>query len=368
MSVPFIDLKRDIALHRDEYLSIAARVFDSGTFASGPEVKAFEEAFASYLGVKHAIGVSNGTMALYAAYLALGIGPGDEVIVPANTFIATAEAVMMTGAAPIFVDINEETHHLDIALLDRVVTPKTKAIAVVHLFGLMADVDAVKTWADPRGIAVVEDTAQAHGARLDGRHLAGTIGRVGCFSFYPTKNLGALGEGGAVVTNDDVIASTVRAIRTHGAETVMYKHDRFGSNLRMEAIQGGILALRLKRLDASILRRHQIADRYHEGLAGLPITLPPSASDRHVFHLYVIATDRRDALKEHLAKLNIGSAIHYPIAIPDQAVFASRNLAGTCPVATRDASRILSLPMFPEITDAEVDDVIRGVKSFFAES
>ncbi len=366
MSVPFIDLKRDIAAHRDEYLSIVARVFDSGTFTSGPEVKAFEEAFASYLGVKYAIAVSNGTHALYAAYLALGIGPGDEVIVPANTFIATAEAVMMTGAVPVFIDINEDTHLLDLTKLDRVVTPKTKAIAVVHLYGQMVDMDAIKAWADPKGIAVVEDTAQAHGARLDGRRLAGTIGHVGCYSFYPTKNLGALGEGGAVVTNDDAIASAVRSIRTHGAESVMYKHDRFGTNLRMEAIQGGILALRLLQLDTSTLRRHQIADRYRAGLAGLPISLPPAASDRHVFHLYVIATDRRDALKEHLAKLGIGSAIHYPIAIPDQAVFTSRNLAGTCPVATRDASRILSLPLFPDMTDAEVDEVIAGVKAFFS--
>lgn len=365
MSVPLIDLKRDVATHRDEYLAIIARVIDSGIFASGHEVQTFEQAFAEYLGVKHAVGVANGTLALYAAYLALDIGPGDEVIVPANTFIATAEAVMMTGATPTFVDIDLQTKLLNISDLDRVVTEKTKAVAVVHLFGLVADVDAIKAWAEPKGIAIMEDAAQAHGAKLPDGRMAGTMGNVGCFSFYPTKNLGAMGEGGAVVTNDDAIAEVIRSIRVHGAGSHGNDHVRFGMNLRMDAIQGGILNARLVRLNNSIVRRREIAERYREAFTDIPLDLPPQASDQHVYHLYVVATNKRDELKAHLAEREIGSAVHYPIAVPDQPVFADRGVFGSCPVATREAGRILSLPFFLEITNEEIEEVIQGVRSFF---
>ncbi|MBU1348546.1 DegT/DnrJ/EryC1/StrS family aminotransferase, partial [Patescibacteria group bacterium] len=294
----------------------------------------------------------------------LGIGPGDEVIVPANTFIATAEAASMTGATPVFVDIDSATHHLDVQDLDRVVTPRTKVVAVVHLFGMAADVAVVKAWADPRGIVVVEDTAQAHGAILADGQKAGTAGAIGCFSFYPTKNLGAFGEGGAAVTDDDALAERLRAIRAHGA-TTQNRHETFGTNLRMEAFQGALLGVRLLRLAAAAERRRSIAARYRAGLAGIPVALPPDVGARHVFHLFVVTTDRRDALKEHLASRGIGSAIHYPTACPDQPVYASRGIAGTCPNATAAAARILSLPMFAEMTDVEVDEVIDGVRSFF---
>ncbi|MCI0479383.1 DegT/DnrJ/EryC1/StrS family aminotransferase, partial [Candidatus Uhrbacteria bacterium] len=303
--------------------------------------------------------------ALYAAYLGLGIGPGDEVIVPANTFIATAEAASMTGGTPVFVDIDPATHHLDVKDLDRAATARTKAVAVVHLFGMAADVEAVKAWAAPKGIAVVEDTAQGHGAMCPNGRMAGTSGAVGCFSFYPTKNLGAFGEGGAAVTDDDALAGRLRAIRAHGA-TVQNRHETFGTNLRMEALQGALLNVRLPRLAAAADRRRAIADRYRAGLAGLALALPPDVGPRHVYHLFVIATDRRDDLKAHLASKGIGAAIHYPTACPDQPVYASRGIAGSCPNATAAASRILSLPMFAEMTDAEADETVAAVRAFFA--
>lgn len=366
MPVPFVDLKRDVAAHRDEYLAIAKRVLDSGYFILGPEVEAFERAFASAVGVKHCIGVNNGTSALYAAYLGLGIGPGDEVIVPANTFIATAEAVAITGAVPVFADINPATHHLDVRDLDRIATPRTKAVAVVHLYGSAADVGAVKAWAVPRNIGVVEDAAQAHGAILSDGRKAGTAGNVGCFSFYPTKNLGAFGEAGAVVTDDDALAARLRAIRAHGAMTNQNVHEMFGCNLRMEALQGAFLRAKLARLDAVISRRREIANRYRAAFSALPLDLPPAAGPGHVYHLYVVATDVRDGLKAHLESRGIKSAIHYPVPVPDQPVYAGRNVADSCPNATRTAGRILSLPMFAEMTDAEADEVIEGVRSFFA--
>lgn len=366
MSVPFIDLKREIAVNRDAYLAIAARVIDSGVFRQGPETEAFENAFAHYLGVKHVIGVSDGTDAIYAACLALGIGPGDEVIVPANSFVATATGVRMTGARPVFADCDPETFLIDLVSADKLVTSKTKAIIVVHLYGLMADMDSIVAWAGQKGIAVIEDAAQAHGARDMQERRAGSLGDIACFSFYPTKNLGALGEAGAVATNRDDLADEIRAIRVHGSRAERYKHDRFGMNLNMDALQAAFLHNRLTRLDDAIARRHLIAGRYNQAFANLPLQLPGNVGGRHVFHLYVIATDRRDELKRHLESRGIGTAIHYPIPIPDHDAYAGYGSAETYPQAARQALRILSLPLFPEMTLAEVDEVIAAVTSFFA--
>jgi dTDP-4-amino-4,6-dideoxygalactose transaminase len=366
MAVPFIDLKREIAAHRENYLTIAARVIDSGLFRQGPEGDAFEKNFASYIGTKHAIGVSDGTDALYAAFMALGIGPGDEVIVPANSFVATAEGVRMTGATPVFADCDPKTFLIDLVSAEKCITPKTKALAVVHLYGLMADMDAVMAFAKQHHLTVVEDTAQAHGAiDTQGRH-AGSVGDIGCFSFYPTKNLGALGEAGAIVTNRDDLAETIRAMRVHGSKSERYKHDIFGMNLNMDAMQAGFLNDRLSRLDAAVARRRAIAARYNQAFASLPLMLPSDVSQRHAFHLYVIATDKRDALKAHLDTKGIGTSIHYPIAIPEQPAFATFAKPDAYPIAQRDAKRILSLPLFPELTDTEIDEVIAGVTSFFA--
>ncbi|OGL73274.1 hypothetical protein A3E39_01270 [Candidatus Uhrbacteria bacterium RIFCSPHIGHO2_12_FULL_60_25] len=365
MPVPFVDLKRDVADHRDEYIAITARVLDSGVFSLGAEVDAFEKAFAVYLGVHHAVGVNGGTLALLAAYLALGVGPGDEVILPANTFIATAEPVALVGATPVFCDVDPTTHLLDLASCERLVTPKTKAVVPVHLYGRVAPMDDVLAFAAKHGLKVIEDAAQAHGAVLNGKR-AGTFGDMGCFSFYPTKNLGALGEGGAVVTNDDALAERLRAIRLHGIMKEKYRHDIFGLNLKMDALQAAYLSARITRLDAKNARRRESAARYRSGL-GNAAECPADAGDAHVYHLFVIATERRDELQAQLKEKGIGTGIHYPIPVHLQPSFLKYGgKEGQCPVAESSATRMLSLPMFPELTDAEVDEVIAAVRAFFS--
>ena len=364
MQVPFIDLKRDTAEYYTEYLECTKRVLDSGSYSLGPEVEAFERLFAEYLGVKHVIGVNGGTWALYAACMALGIGPGDEVIVPANSFIATAEAVVLCGAKAVFCDVRSNDLLMDLATCDALVTPHTKAIIPVHLYGKMVDMDQVMTWAGARGLRVIEDAAQSHGATRAGRKT-GSIGDLGCFSFYPTKNLGALGEGGAIATQDDELAHRIRGIRLHGILKDKYRHDIFGTNLKMEALQGAYLQSKLSRLDQKNVTRRKIAERYRLAWQDLPIDLPPEASEDHVYHLYVIRTDQRDALQTFLKEQGIASGIHYPGAIPDQPVFQTLGASGQWSVAQKEAGRLLSLPLFPEMRDEEVEYVIQQVRAFF---
>ncbi|MCE9585941.1 aminotransferase class I/II-fold pyridoxal phosphate-dependent enzyme [Candidatus Uhrbacteria bacterium] len=367
MSVPLIDTKRDAHAHREEYLSAAARVIDSGSFSLGPEVEAFEKEFAAFLGVKHVVGVNGGTEALYASFLALGIGPGDEVILPTNSFIATAEAVMMAGAKPVFCDVDQATHLLDLGTCRRLVTKKTKAIVPVHLYGLACDMDAVLAFATSRHLHVVEDAAQAHGAFWNGKRV-GSMGVTGCFSFYPTKNLGAIGEGGAVSTNDDSIAEKLRAIRLHGIMKDKSRHEIFGTNLKMEALQAAFLRLRLGRLDAANARRREIAGKYRTGFAGLPVSFPGDFGDRHVYHWFVLDTNHREALMKHLSERGIGCGIHYPITIhmqPSMSVWGGKK--GQCPEAEAVTSRIVSLPIFSDLTDDEVSQVISAIRDFFAD-
>jgi len=366
MSVPFIDLKRDIAAHKEEYLSIAERIMDSCGFTLGPEVEQFEQAFAGYLGAKHVIGVANGTLALYAALLALGIGRDDEVIVPANTFVATAEAVWMVGAKPVFIDIDPKTHLMDLTQLDRVATPKTKAVIAVHLYGNMVDVDALCAWTSPRSIRIIEDAAQAHGAFWEDGQAVGTKGDIGCFSFYPTKCLGAFGEAGGIATNDDELANAMRLIRFHGSGAQKYIHEALATNLKMNAFQAAILRSKLARFEASIHRRREIAEMYRSAFADLPLELPPAASSRHAFYVYTVATDERDRLQEHLQSRGIGCGVYYPIPIHEQPAY--RSYVGdddACPQASRDAKRILSIPMFADLTDEEIREVIRAVRETF---
>jgi dTDP-4-amino-4,6-dideoxygalactose transaminase/glycosyltransferase involved in cell wall biosynthesis len=363
--VPLIDLRRDVQSHRAEYIEAACRVIDSGAYSLGPEVEAFEKEFASYLGTKHAVGVNGGTEALYASFLALGIGPGDEVIMPANSFIATAEAAVMAGARPVFCDIDPGTHLLDLEACRKLINARTKVIVPVHLYGLVCDMDAVTEFAASHGLKIVEDACQAHGAIRNGRR-AGSFGATGCFSFYPTKNLGALGEGGAVATDDDVLAERLRAIRLHGIIKEKYRHDIFGTNLKMEALQAAFLRLRLPRLDAANARRRQIAALYRRGFAGLPVVFPDDSGERHAYHCFILETDARDALKDFLTDRGIGCGIHYPIPMhlqPSMAAYISSDIA--CPNAERMSGCILSLPVFPELKDEEVEAVIRAVGSFF---
>lgn len=366
MTVPLIDTKRDVARYRDEYLAEAGRIIDSGAFSLGPEVEAFEKEFAAFLGVKHVVGVNGGTEALYASFLALGIGPGDEVILPTNSFIATAEAVMMAGARPVFCDIDPATHLIDLGMCARLVTKQTKAIVPVHLYGLACDMDQVAAFAEKNKIYVVEDACQAHGAFWNGKRV-GSFGATGCFSFYPTKNLGAIGEGGAISTNDDTIAENLKAIRLHGIKKEKYRHDIFGTNLKMEALQAAFLRLRLSRLDAANQRRRDIAKLYREGFAGMPVSFPGDFGDRHVYHWFILDTSERDALMKFLGERGIGCGIHYPLPIHLQPSMARWNgRKGDLPEAEAVAHRIVSLPIFPELTDDEVLQVVAAVKEFFA--
>jgi dTDP-4-amino-4,6-dideoxygalactose transaminase/glycosyltransferase involved in cell wall biosynthesis len=365
MGVPLIDTKRDAQAHRDEYLAEAGRIIDSGSFSLGPEVEAFEKEFAAFFGVKHVVGVNGGTEALYASFLALGIGSGDEVILPTNSFIATAEAVMMAGAKPVFCDIDPATHLIDLGMCSRLVTKKTKAIVPVHLYGLACDMDQVMAFAEKNKIHVIEDACQAHGAYWNGKRV-GSFGATGCFSFYPTKNLGAIGEGGAISTNDDTLAENLKAIRLHGIKKEKYRHDIFGTNLKMEALQAAFLRKRLSRLDAANQRRRDIAKMYREGFAGLPVSFPGDFGDRHVYHWFILDTSERDALMKFLGERGIGCGIHYPLPIHLQPSMARWNgKKGDLPDAEAIANRIVSLPIFPELTDDEVRQVIAAVKDFF---
>ena len=363
MKVPFLDLK---ALHdplRDELLAAIAEVYDSGAFAGGPYVTAFEKDFATYCGCEHAIGVGNGTEAIWLPLLALGVGPGDEVITVPGTFMATAEAITHCGATPVFVDVDERTYTMDPAGLEKALTPRTKAVVPVHLFGQTADMDPILEFARAHGLAVVEDSAQAHGAEYRGRR-AGTLGDAASFSFYPGKNLGALGEAGAVVTNDPEVAEKVRTLRDHGP-VLKYHHTMVGWNSRMDGIQAAALRVKLRHLDKANQLRQAHAARYDEALGGMEDVVVPLAADyaKHVYHIYAIRVQERDEVMRRLADKGIGTGIHYPIPVHLQAAYGHLGYgAGAFPVAESAAREFVSLPMFPELTSAQIEWTIKGLK------
>jgi len=361
MKVPFVDLKAHHRPIEADLTEAMARVLRNASFVQGPEVKAFEEAFASYLGVPHCVAVKSGTSALHLALLALGIGPGDEVITVAHTFIATSEAISAVGARPVFVDIDPVTYTMDPVQAENAITPRTRALLPVHLYGNPADMDALLAIARRHNLALVEDACQAHGAYYKGR-MAGSLGTAGCFSFYPSKNLGSCGEGGAMVTNDDKLAQKVRMLREHGS-VVKYEHAFPGYNFRMEGIQGAVLATKLKHLDSWNDQRRALAKRYHERLAGQTVILPKETPNaRHVYHLYVIQAEDRDALKQQLAQRGIETGLHYPIPLHLQEAYASLGYrAGDFPVTERVTQHILSLPMYPEMSLEMADYVADAV-------
>jgi dTDP-4-amino-4,6-dideoxygalactose transaminase len=363
LGVPFVDLR---AQHRgiQQELDQAVRdVIESAAFVLGPAVEDFESDFAQYLGVQHAVGTSNGTTALQLALLALGVGEGDEVIVPAQTFIATAEAVAHVGARPVFVDVFESTACMDPAALASAVTPRTRAIVPVHLFGQPAELDAILEVARARGIPVVEDACQAHGATYHGRRV-GSFGIASCFSFYPGKNLGAFGEGGAVATNDGHLASRVRRLRDHG-QSQRYHHAEIGYNARMEGIQGAVLSVKLRYLDRWNESRRAHAAYYREWLEGSGVLLPVEAPQReHVYHLFVVRSEDRNTLREHLTHQGIQTGLHYPVPLHLQPAFSAMGYRpGAFPAAEGWARQALSLPMFADLTRAQLDEVIESVKS-----
>ncbi len=365
MKVPFLDLKAPYQTLRQPLHAAIDAVLESAAFAGGPFVARFEEEFAAYCGAPYAVGVGNGTDALWLVMLALGIGRGDEVITVPNTFIATAEAISLCGATPVFVDVDQVTYTLQPDALQQAITPRTRAIIPVHLFGQTADMDAILEIARPLGIAVIEDACQAHGARYKGK-MAGTLGCAGCFSFYPGKNLGAYGEAGAVVTQDETLAAKIRVLREHG-QPQKYIHSVLGWNARMDGIQGAILSVKLPHLDAANDARRAHARLYTELLADAPGVLVPKEAcyARHVFHIYAIRTPRRDELIRQLAAREIACGIHYPVPLHLQQAYASLNLpAGSFPVAEQCAREYVSLPMFPELTADQIRYVCGEIQTW----
>jgi dTDP-4-amino-4,6-dideoxygalactose transaminase len=363
--VPLVDLTRPHAMIAAELAEEFERIFASMQLFLGPNVHGFQEDFASYLGVRHCVGVSDGTEALYLALRALDVGPGDEVITVSHTFFATVEAIMLVGATPVFVDVDPVTFTIDVTQLERAVTPRTKALLPVHLYGLMANMDGIMMFAKKNGLRVVEDTSQAHGATRDGR-TAGTVGDIGTFSFYYSKNLGAYGEAGGVVTNDDELAQKVAALRDHGSHT-RYHHDEVGVNGRLDEVQAAVLKLKLPHLNTANELRRANARLYSEKLRALPVLTPELFGDDHVFHLYVVRTPERDQLQTYLKNAGVHTGIHYPVPCHRQpALSGLARTIGDLPVTERIVGEILSLPMFPELTEQEINRVIDGIDSFFA--
>ncbi len=363
MNVPFLDLKAQYAQINGEIRVAIQEVLDSCAFAGGPFVEKFEKEWAAYCGTKHAIGVGNGTDALWLALLALGIGRGDEVITVPNTFLATVEAISLVGATPVFVDVDPKTYNMDPALLMKAITSRTRAVIPVHLFGQTADMDPIVEIAGKRSIPVIEDACQAHGAEYKGKR-AGSIGAAGCFSFYPGKNLGAYGEGGAVVTDRQDIADKIRMLRDHG-QVKKYYHDLVGINGRLDGIQGAVLSVKLKHLDKWNASRRAAAKKYHESMKDIAgITLPFEAPyAKHVHHVFALKVKNRDGLKESLEKKGVHCGIHYPVPVHLQKAYSSLGLRkGSFPVTESCADEFLSLPMFPELLEKQIEFVARSVE------
>lgn len=364
MSVPFLDLGAAYRELQTDIDAAVARTLASGYYIGGPEVEAFEGEFASYCGANHSVGLANGLDALHLALRAMDVGLGDEVIVPSNTYIATWLAVSQCGASPVPVEPDARTYNIDPVRIEAAITPRTKVILPVHLYGQPADMDPILAIARKHGLRVLEDGAQAHGARYKGRRL-GAHGDVVAWSFYPGKNLGAMGDGGAITTNDSVLADRIRVLRNYGSR-VKYVNEVQGYNSRLDPLQAAILRVKLAHLDEWNTRRRSIAARYQQGLAGSGLTLPcvPEWADP-AWHLYVVRHPQRDALQKHMGEDGISTLIHYPIAPHQQQAYASAGWsAGAFPLAARMADEVLSLPIDPSMSSASVERVIASCRSF----
>ncbi|MBK8175970.1 MAG: DegT/DnrJ/EryC1/StrS family aminotransferase [Rhodospirillales bacterium] len=354
--VPFLDLKAQYRSIGPALQSAVSQVLESGQYVLGPCVERFETAFAGYCGAGHAIGVNSGTSALHLALLAAGIGAGDEVITVPMTFVATVAAILAAGATPRFIDVTADAWTMDASQLEAAITPRTKAIIPVHLHGRLADMPAILAIARRHQLIVIEDAAQAHGAAAHGRR-AGTFGDIGCFSFYPGKNLGACGEGGAVVTDRDDFAARVRSLRDWG-QAERYRHVLRGFNYRMDAIQGAVLGVKLDRLEAWIAARRAIAAAYDAGLADVDAERPAAAGDDHVWHVYAVRVRQRERVRGALTALGIATGMHYPIPVHLQPAYVDLGYrAGDFPQSEAMAAETLSLPLFPEMSEAQVHRV-----------
>jgi dTDP-4-amino-4,6-dideoxygalactose transaminase len=364
VQIPLVDLRAQYSLIKPEIDAAIQRVVDNTAFILGQEVTDFEGSFARYVGARDAVGVASGTAALYLSLLACGVGPGDEVITTAHTFIAAAEAISQTGARPVFVDIDPQTYTIDPEQVKDAITPRTKAILPVHLYGQPAHMESLLDIAQRHNLRLIEDAAQAHGAEYKDQHC-GAIGHLGCFSFYPGKNLGAYGDAGAVTGNDEALLAKVRKLRNHG-RTQKYEHEEIGYGERLDALQAAILGAKLPYLEGWTEARRAHARLYNELLADCEIVTPYESSEvRHVYHLYVIRSPRRDAVLAHLKSKGINAGIHYPIPLHRQPAYLKLGYGDvSLPITEKVAGEVISLPMYPELSDeqiAYVVQVIRGV-------
>ncbi|VGO12166.1 dTDP-3-amino-3,4,6-trideoxy-alpha-D-glucose transaminase [Pontiella desulfatans] len=366
MNVPFLDLKAASAEVADEVADVWQTIVEDSNFILGHQVEMFEKEFAAYCDCRHAIGVASGLDALKLILRAMDIGAGDEVVTVANSFIATALAVSSVGAQPVLVDMDDTDFLIDVQLLEAAITPRTKAIIPVHLYGQSAAMDPIMAVARQHGLKVIEDAAQAHGALYNGRKC-GSLGDAAAFSFYPGKNLGAFGDGGAVTTNDDALAEKLLSLRNYGSPR-RYHHELLGENSRLDTVQAAVLSAKLKHLDRWNAGRRRVVEQYAAGLSGVGDLRLPRSDDPagHVHHLYVIRSARRDGLKAHLESQGIGCIIHYPIPIHLQEAYAFMDWKeGDFPAAEQAAKEILSLPIFPTMTEEQVGGVVDAVRAFF---
>ncbi len=365
MKVPFLNLIAAYEDIKDEVLPAIENTLSKGQFVLGPAVAAFEKDFADFCNTKHAIGVNTGTSALHMALLAAGVGDGDEVITVSHTFVATVAAICYAGAKPVLVDIDPVRMTMDPACIEAAITPKTKAIIPVHLYGQTADMQPILDIAKKHNLIVIEDACQAHGATYQGI-VAGSMGHMGCFSFYPGKNLGAYGEGGAITTNDDNYVKRAKILRDWGAE-VRYKHEEFGFNARLEGIQGTVLGIRLKYLANLNAKRAEIAAIYDKGLQDIELTTPwKDPSSLHVYHIYAVRTPRRNELQTFLQDNDIQTGLHYPIPVHLQKAYKFLGYSkGQLPISEQAASEVLSLPMCPYLNAEQAQYVVEKIKEFF---
>ena len=363
--IPYLDLKAQMRPLRPQLDAVIARTLDNNSFCLGPDVAQFEKDFAKYCGAEHCVAFNSGTSAEHVALLLLGVGPGDEVITTPYTFVATSWAISYAGAKPVYVDVDDATMNLDPKLMEQAITKKTKAVLPVHLYGQPFDVDPILEICKKHNLPLVEDACQAHGAKYKGKTV-GTFGASSVFSFYPGKNLGACGEGGALVTNNAEFAKRARSLREHGS-TVRYYHDEIGFNYRMEGIQGAVLGVKLPHLPAWTQGRQRVAKRYAELLKDTPLRLPQEAAfAESVWHCYVVRHPQREELKKHLEANGISAALHYPLPLHLQKCYAGLgHQAGDFPNAEKSASQCLSLPIYPELTDAQIQRVAEVIHTFF---
>ena len=367
MNIPLIDLTIQHRMLRDEINTAIQGVLNRADFILGQDVNKFEEEFAAYCGTKYAVGVDSGLSALEISLRAFGIGPGHEVIVPAHTFTATAAAVTLTGATPVFVDVDPETWNIDPKQIESAITPRTKGIMPVHLYGLPADMNMILGISEKHSLVVIEDACQAHGAKYHGQRT-GSIGNAAGFSFYPTKNLGGCGDGGMITTNDEKVAIMARALRNCG-QTAKNVHQLIPLNHRLDSMQAAILRVKLHYLEGFIASRRRLAEVYNNLINGKPVRIPIEPPGYyHVYHLYVIRSQNREALQAHLKEHGIGTALHYPSPVHLQPYYANgKDRHGEFPVAEKICNEILSLPMYPELTEDQIEYVAARIKEFVAE-